>query len=75
MVSYDYDVESITYTTDRTEAHRIYENVQRLDAEVVASLGGELDSANVTLQNVYAESYMYEDVVRMADPQLPEVRS
>jgi hypothetical protein len=64
-------LDAVVFTTDRAEAHRIYENAQRLDDEVLAGLAGihaqGVEPMRFTLMDVYDESRMYDVIATDAE--------
>jgi hypothetical protein len=57
------------FTTDRAEAHRVFDNLQRLDDKVVEHSDGAISgNTPVTLSNVYGnENELYEEIVMEAE--------
>jgi hypothetical protein len=61
-------VDCITFTTDRDEAHRLFEDSQRLDDEVVARASHSAAPGRVTLSNVYSPTQLFEMIATDAVP-------
>jgi hypothetical protein len=60
-------LDTITFTTSRAEAHRIYANAERLDGEVCDALVPDgLEAMRITLANVYDEGEFYKVIAAEA---------